>query len=71
MYGVVGRKIGGVPGFAYSSAMKAGPGAWTPAALDAYLADPKAAIPGNRMPYPGLKDPAKRAALISYLATIK
>lgn len=65
--GVVGRKAGSVAGFNYSPAMKAYGKLWTPALLDAYLANPRAAVPGNRMIYPGLKDPAKRAALIQWL----
>jgi len=65
--GAVGRKAGSVPGFNYSPAMKAWGKTWTPALLDAYLADPRKIVPGNRMIYPGLKDPAKRAALIAWI----
>jgi len=65
--GVVGRKAGSVAGFNYSAAMKAFGKSWTPALLDAYLADPRSAVPGNRMIYPGIKDPAKRAALIAWI----
>lgn len=71
LHGVVGRKIGGVPGYAYSTAMKGKAGNWTPAALDAYLADPRGNVPGTKMIYPGIKDPAKRAAIVAYLATLK
>ncbi|PCD02675.1 cytochrome C class I [Sphingomonas spermidinifaciens] len=71
LHGVVGRKVAGAPGFAYSPALKAKGGAWTPAALDAFLADPRGWAPGNRMSYPGVKDPAKRAAIIAYLKTLK
>ena len=65
--GVIGRKAGTMSGFRYSAAMKAYGKVWTPALLDAYLADPRKSIPGNRMIYPGLKDPAKRAALIAWM----
>jgi len=65
--GVVGRKAGTVAGFNYSPAMKAYKKTWTRASLDAYLANPRAAIPGNKMIYPGMKDPAKRAAVIAYI----
>lgn len=65
--GVVGRKAGSVPGFNYSAAMMAFGKIWTPAELDAYLTDPRKAVPGNRMSYPGLKDAQKRAALIAWL----
>ncbi len=69
--GVVGRKQGSIAGFAYSPAMKAKGGVWTEAALDAYIESPQKAVPGNRMPYGGMADPAKRAALIAYLKTLK
>jgi len=65
--GVIGRKAGAVPGFNYSAGMKTWGKVWTPALLDAYLADPRKTIPGNRMAYPGMKDPAKRAALIGWI----
>lgn len=72
LYGVVGRKVASTPGFAYSPALKAkGATAWTPANLDAFLTDPRAWAPGNKMMYQGIKDPAKRAAIIKYLATLK
>lgn len=71
LWGVVGRPAGTLPGFAYSPAMKGAKRSWTPANLDAYLIAPAAAVPGNRMPYAGLKAPADRSNLIAYLATLK
>lgn len=71
LWGVSGRMAGSVPGFAYSAAMKGVKKPWSDAALDAYLAAPMKAIPGNRMPYAGLKAPADRANLIAYLKTLK
>lgn len=44
---------------------------WSESELDAYLASPKTYIPGNRMSFPGYKDPVKRAAMIAYLKTLK
>jgi cytochrome c len=58
--GVVGRPAGTLPGFRYSRALKNARRVWSEATLDAYLADPQAALPGNAMPYPGLPDPAPR-----------
>ncbi|WP_205412251.1 c-type cytochrome [Sphingomonas crusticola] len=69
--GVVGRTPGTIPGFAYSPAMKGKGGTWNPATLDAFLMAPQKAVPGNRMPYVGLPDAAKRAAIIAYLKTLK
>ncbi|WP_443749318.1 c-type cytochrome [Asticcacaulis solisilvae] len=70
LYGVVGRRAGAVPGFSYSKAMTGSGVTWDAAALDAYIAAPQARIPGNRMPYGGLKDAAKRQAIIDYLKTL-
>jgi cytochrome c len=69
--GIVGRKRASVAGFSYSEAMKAKGGVWTVAELDAYLTNPRAYIPGNRMSFPGYKDADKRAAVIAYLKTLK
>ena len=40
---------------------------WDQDALDAWLADPQAIIPGNRMTFPGLKDRQARSDLVAYL----
>lgn len=70
LYGVVGRKAGSLPGFTYSKAMAGSGITWDAAALDAYIAAPQTKVPGNRMPYGGLKDAAKRQAIIAYLKTL-
>lgn len=71
LWKVAGRTSGTLPGFRYSPAMVAAKRVWTDAALDAYLAAPMKAMPGNRMPYAGLKAPADRANLIAYLRTLR
>ncbi|MBF0268966.1 MAG: cytochrome c family protein [Alphaproteobacteria bacterium] len=65
--GVVGRARASVAGFKYSDAMAASKEAWSEAALDNYLTDPKKAIPGNKMTFKGLAKPEDRAAVIAYL----
>ncbi|CAA6604032.1 Cytochrome c-type cyt cy [Rhodospirillaceae bacterium LM-1] len=65
--GVVGRARATAAGFKYSDAMAASHEAWSEAALDNYLADPKKAIPGNKMTFKGLAKPEDRAAIIAYL----
>jgi len=68
--GVFGRVPGSAEGFRYSPAMTAfgATGAtWDPATVDAYLADPRGFIAGNRMVFPGLKDAGERADLIAFL----
>ncbi|MFN3288332.1 MAG: c-type cytochrome, partial [Sphingomonadaceae bacterium] len=71
MFGIVGRRVASEPGYDFSPAMKAHGGVWTRERLDAYLADPRGVVPGSKMSYAGLKDPARRAALIDYLATLR
>ena len=66
LHGVVGRKAGSVAGFNYSDAMK-GAGDWDEASLDKYLTDPKAAIPGNKMAFAGVKNEQARKDLIAFL----
>ena len=65
--GVAGRAAGAVEGFNYSDAMKNSGKTWDDATLDAYLADPKGYIPGNKMAFPGIKDDAELADLLVYL----
>jgi cytochrome c len=67
LVGVFGRESGSVDGFNYSDAMKNAEIVWDEETLDAYLADPKGYIPGNRMPYAGMKNAEDRADLIAYL----
>ncbi len=67
LYGVFGRVAGTHEGFKYSDAVKAAGYRWDAEKLDAWLADPKGALPGNRMTFVGLKDPDKRRDLIAYL----
>ncbi|MEO6246301.1 MAG: c-type cytochrome [Opitutaceae bacterium] len=69
--GVFGRKAGTAPGFRFSRALQHAKIVWNEATLDAFLAEPQAALPGNTMPYPGLPDAAQRGLLIAYLKTLK
>ena len=69
--GIVGRTAGTAPGFRYSNAMKNSGIVWDEKTLNAYLESPQKAVPGNRMPYAGLKNTTDRADIIGYLATLK
>lgn len=71
LWGVVGRTTATVPGFNYSTAMKAAGGAWSEERLRTYIAGPQKLIPGIRMTYPGLKDPRQMDDLIEWLKTLK
>ncbi|MFG6417120.1 PQQ-dependent sugar dehydrogenase [Roseateles sp. DC23W] len=72
LHGVVGRQIGGVPGFGYSDALIGLGGrrkTWTRDELDRYLADPGRYAPGTTMPV-SVADAAQRRALTAYLAQL-
>ena len=65
--GLIGRKAGSVPGFAYSDAMKKSGIVWNEKTLDKFIANPLKTVPGTAMGYDGVKDPKERADLIAYL----
>jgi cytochrome c len=44
---------------------------WDAKMLNAYIADPQAAMPGNVMQYSGLNDAKQRADLVAYLQMLK
>jgi cytochrome c len=67
LFGVVGRKAGEVDEFRYSPAMKRSGIVWSEQDLDAYIADPQAKVPANRMPFSGMPDARDRADLLAYL----
>jgi nitrite reductase (NO-forming) len=67
--GIVGRKAGSDPTYSYSPAMKQANMVWDAATLDKYLADPEKVVPGNKMPFPGLKTGQDRIDVIAYLAS--
>lgn len=69
--GILGRKAGSVADFRYSHAMKRSNIVWDASTLDAYLAHPQQAIPGNTMPFAGIADARQRADLVAYLQTLK
>jgi nitrite reductase (NO-forming) len=67
--GVVGRKAGSEPDYDYSPAMKQSNLVWSPETLDSYLTDPQKMVPGNKMPFPGLKTASDRADVIALLSS--
>jgi cytochrome c len=69
LWGVVGRKRASVPGYDYSSAMKAKGGTWTFDELNKFLAGPQKYIPGTKMTFAGVSNDKQRADLIAYLRT--
>ncbi|HAH10915.1 MAG TPA: hypothetical protein DCL54_03575 [Alphaproteobacteria bacterium] len=67
--GVVGRKAGSIQGFAYSDAVKKAGFIWDSVKLDAWLTNPQALLPGQRMNFRVAK-PEDRADIIAYLASL-
>ncbi|MBX9589348.1 MAG: cytochrome c family protein [Hyphomonadaceae bacterium] len=67
--GLLGRKAGSVEGFNYSDANKNSGLVWDEKALADYIKDPRGAMPGNKMAFPGIKDERDVADLIAYLKT--
>lgn len=65
---IVDRPIANVDGFRYSNALQdLSDKAWTVDELNAWLEDPKAYAPGNKMSFRGLRKEEDRAALIAYM----
>ncbi len=69
LWGIVGAKKAR-RSFRYSKALKAAGSDWDYAALDGFLKNPKAYLPGNRMTFSGIKRDGDRAALILYLRSL-
>ena len=72
--GIIGRKAGTYEGFAYSPAnKKAGEDGWvwTEEKILKYLENPREAMPGNRMAFAGLSNPAQAGDVAAYLVTLK
>jgi len=70
LYGIVGRDIASHAGFAYSGALTGEPGNWTYESLDHFLASPAKDVPGTKMAFAGIRNPADRASLLAWLGTL-
>ncbi len=67
LHGFFGTRAGTRSGFDYSAAMRNADFAWTPEALNAWLAQPGRFLPGNRMTFAGVYRQQDRDDLIAYL----
>lgn len=67
LWGVVGGPVGHIEDYDYSEALEDFGGDWQVDRLDAFLEDPQGLVPGSRMVFGGVKNPADRANLIAYL----
>src|SRR6202034_4472675 len=69
--GVYGRKSGSLSDFRYSNAMMRANLTWDDANLHAYIKDPQAKVPGNRMPFGGLTSDQDIDDVVAYLKDYK
>ena len=67
LYDIYNAPAGKVAGFKYSSALLDSGLRWDTKTLDAWIANPRALVPGNKMKFSGEKDAAKRAEIIAWL----
>ena len=68
--GVVGRRVGSLPGYKYSAELAASRLRWTPQTLNKWLGDPEELVNGQRMGFL-IESEQERADLIAYLITLK
>jgi nitrite reductase (NO-forming) len=66
--GIFGKQAATVPNYSYSGALRASNLTWDAPTLDRYLQDPQRLIPGNKMPFPGMRTENERRDVIAYLA---
>ncbi len=68
--GVMGRRVGSLPGYKYSDELARSRLRWTPQTLNKWLEDPEDLVSGQRMGFM-IESEQDRADLIAYLATLK
>ena len=65
--GILGRRAGSAPDFDYSPALRKAGFVWNDKNLAAFLRDPDAVVPGNKMRFWGLRSERQIAELLAYL----
>lgn len=65
--GLIGRKAGTYPGYAYSNANKSSGLTWDEATFREYIRNPQAKVPGTKMAFPGIKNEQQITDLIAFL----
>ena len=65
--GLIGRKAGTYPGYAYSNANKNSGLTWDEDTFREYIRAPQAKIPGTKMSYAGVKNEQQITDLIAFL----
>ena len=70
LHAIVGRPVGTVADYRYSTAMAAAGGVWDDQRLYDFLENPREHVPGTKMTFAGIKDGQRRADIIAYLKTL-
>lgn len=68
LHGTVGVPAAGQDGFSYSRQLTEAGLVWDADTLDAWINNPRALVPGNRMSFVGLRDADDRRDVIAYIA---
>jgi cytochrome c len=68
--GIVGRQAGSTPDYRYSAAMKDAGFVWTEEKLRAFVQDPDAVVPGNKMRFFGIRNERELKDLLAYLRSL-
>jgi len=71
LMGVVGRRAGTAPGFAYSPALKNSGIVWTEDNLMKWIENAPALVPGTPMPHVSISDPPERYYIVAYLKSVR
>ena len=66
--GLDGRKAGSVADYPYSEPMKNSGIVWSEATFKQYIKNPQAMVKGTKMPFAGLPDEKKAAALWAFIS---
>lgn len=68
LHGILGAAAAAKEGFNYSNQLTESALVWDVATLDAWIENPRALVPGNRMSFVGLRDAEDRRDVIAYIA---
>lgn len=70
LWGILGRRKASYSDYSYSQALKAWGGTWTYEDMARFLYDTRTALPGSKMAFAGIRDPAKLADVIAFMRTL-
>jgi cytochrome c len=71
LFGIVGKKAGAHPGYAYSAPLLKSGIVWTEANLTRWVAGPGRMVPGTKMMFAGITSKNQQADLVAWLVTRK